>query len=87
MDNTENRICSKLLPKGQLAKDAPGQIHPWCDTLEAHGIESVVPQVLYQKTDDGFCSPKVTSDQWQILWEADKFSLASIHLQCYHSSK
>lgn len=29
--------------EGQLAEDAHGQVHPWCDTMEADGIESAVP--------------------------------------------
>lgn len=36
--------------KGQLAKDAAGQVHPWCDTREADRIESVMPQVFHQKS-------------------------------------
>lgn len=34
---------SYQIAEGQLAKDAPGQVHSWCDTLEADGIESAIP--------------------------------------------
>lgn len=46
MDTTENRICSKLLPecRGSVSKGCSWPGSPMmCDTLEADGIESVIP--------------------------------------------
>lgn len=80
--------------EGQLVKDAPGQVHPWCDTLEADGIESVIPvkHLCHRSFIKTFC--------WWILLSQTYFWLVAnplgswqvqlsepCTLQCYHLSK